>query len=172
VRRHVVGIVAALALGVGTVIAVQAPALASVKVCTAAGNKWCLSAYSLAAGTPIVNDTGRNIILQDQGHTSGGYEVYRMVFSSDQTKCVGLSSNGLAEVRDCSGGDNSYVNWQNDRVGGISLWHNTRFSYTNCVTPNDPGSFLTSDNSLGDRVYCSGNFRSGDYIAWTPSPTP
>ena len=172
-RRRLAGIAATLVLGIVPVIAVQAPALASVKVCTAAENKWCLDANSLAAGTPIVNGTGRDIILQDQHSMSGGREVYRLVFALNQTKCVGFSSNGLAEVRDCSGGDGSFVNWQNVRNGdGTTAWENTRFPAADCVTPNDKDTILTSNNRLGDRIFCSADITPGDLVRWTPSPTP
>ena len=172
-RKRLAGIVAALAMGIVPVAAVQAPALASVHVCTAFGENWCIDANSLAAGTAIVNGTGRDIIVQDQGHKSGGLEVYRLVFALDMTKCVGLSANGLAEVRDCSGGDSSFVNWQNDKTGnGTTFWFNTRYPAGDCATSGDQGDFLTSDNIGGDRIFCSGDVKSGDEAQWTPSPSP
>jgi Tfp pilus assembly protein FimT len=152
VRRRLIGIAAALALGVSPAVAVATPALASVHVCTKYGNRWCLDASSLAAGTPITNGSpGRDIILQDQGFTHQGTEVYRLVFALDTSKCVGFSSNGLAEVRDCSGNSN-YTNWDNVRFtsDGTTIWVNNSFNLASCTTQN----------------------RAGDYSKFTPSPFP
>ena len=174
-RRRLVGIAAALTLGVTPAIAVQAPALASVHICTKYGNQWCLGASNLNAGTIITNSSpGRDIILQDQGFTHAGAEVYRLVFALDTSKCVGFSSTGLAEVRDCSGNSN-FTNWQNFRVtsDGSTIWVNNSFrNLADCVTPNDQGFNLTSDNALGHRLFCSNGTRSGDFLKFTPSPFP
>ncbi len=174
VKRRLVGIAAALTLGVTPIVVGGAPALASVHVCTKYGNQWCLGASNLNAGTIITNSSpGRDIILQDQGFTHHGAEVYRLVFALDTSKCVGFSSNGLAEVRDCSGNSN-FTNWENLRFtsDGTTEWVNNSFAFGNCVTPNDAGLELTSDNTFGDRLFCSGGTRAGDYLKFTPSPSP
>jgi hypothetical protein len=173
VRRRLIGITAILALGVGLAVAGQTPALASVHVCTAFGNQYCLGASNLSSGTAITNSgVGRDIILQDQHFTHEGLEVYRLVFALDTSKCVGFSSNGLAEVRDCNGNSN-FTNWMNERIGdGTTIWLNNSFNSSNCVTANDEGQILTSDNALGHRLFCSNGNRSGDYLRFTPSPSP
>jgi hypothetical protein len=173
VRRRLIGIAAALALGVAPAVAVGAPALASTHVCTAFGNQYCLGASSLAAGTVITNSSpGRDINLRDRGFKHEGLEVYELVFALDTSKCVGFSSNGLAEVRDCSGNSN-FTNWMNDRIGdGTTIWINNSFNSSNCVTANDHGQILTSDNALGDRLFCSNGNRAGDYLRFTPAPSP
>ena len=164
-RRHLIGIAAALALGITPVVAVASPALASVHVCTEFGQKFCLDASSLAAGTPITTDSkGRDIILQDQGFTHEGFEVFRLVFALDTSKCVGFSSTGLAEVRDCSGNSN-YTNWMRAGTYDNEIWENN--SSTECDS-HDPGIDLTSDNYAGDRVFCSTGTKFGEYIKWTP----
>jgi hypothetical protein len=174
VKRLLIGIAAALALGVAPVVAAHPAALASsVHVCTAYGKNFCLGASSLTDGTPITNSSdGRDIIVQDQHFTSGGLEVYRLAFALDTSKCVGFSANGLAEVRNCNGNTN-FTNWQNFRQSdGTTVWANNSFNPSNCTTSNDQGRGLTSDNKLGDRVACSGDLISGDLVKWTPSPTP
>jgi hypothetical protein len=173
VRRGLIGIAAALALSVAPVVAVAPPALASVHVCTAFG-QYCLGASNLNSGTVIVNSsTGRDIILQDQHFTSGGgLEVYRLVFALDTSKCVGFSSTGKAEVRACSGNSN-FTNWRNVRVSGTTVWENNSFQDSNCSTGGgDNGNDLTSNNSLGSRLYCSLGNAAGDYIRFTPEPSP
>ena len=172
-RRLIIGLAAALTLGVAPAVTVAAPALASVHVCTKYGNQWCLDATSLAAGQPVFNGPGRDIILQDQHFTHHGAEVYRLVFALDQSKCVGFSSSGKAEVRDCSGNSN-FTNWENARFTSdhTTVWVNNSFVFGNCTTPNDAGLDLTSDNAGGDQLFCSNATRAGDYIKFTPSPSP
>jgi len=170
-RRLIIGIAAALALGVAPAVIVAAPALASVHVCTAHGNKYCLGASSLTDGTAVTNSSpGRDIILQYQGFTSKTFAVYQLVFADDTSKCVGFSSAGKAEVRDCSGNSN-YTNWGNDILGdGSTAWVNN--SYTQCSRGGDQGPFLTSNNAQGVQLYCSNDFISGDYVAFTPTLSP
>jgi hypothetical protein len=174
VRKVLIGIAAAFTLSLTPIVVGAPPALASVHVCTAFGNQWCVGATSLAAGTPITNSSpGRDIILQDQHFTHLGLEVYRLVFALDTSKCVGFSANGLAEVRDCSGNSN-FTNWMNDGANGNTIWLNNSFDAANCSNGllNDQGLALTSDNHLGDRLYCSIGNTSGDFLRWTPEPSP
>lgn len=171
-RKRLIHIAAAAALGVTLIVAAAPPALASVHVCTAFGNNFCVGATSLAAGTPITNSSpGRDIIVQDQGFTHRGLEVYRLVFALDTSKCVGFSANGLAEVRDCSGNSN-FTNWMDDGANGNTIWINNSYDPVNCSNGliNDQGVDLTSDNHLGDRLYCSAGNTPGDLIRWTPEP--
>lgn len=173
-KRRLIGIAVALTLGVAPVIVVQAPAFAAFKACTASGHHYCLGASNLNAGTIITNSSsGRAIVFQDRGFTHGGFEVYELQFADDRSKCVGFSSNGLAEVRDCSGNSN-FTNWENDRSpdGTTTLWLNNSFNFSDCATPNDQGVLLSSDNALGDRAFCSENGRLDDYTVWTPAPSP
>jgi hypothetical protein len=167
------GITAALTLSVAPAVAVSTPALAtSFKVCTASGNNFCLGASSLTDGTVITNSNpGRDITIQDQHFTDGGLEVYRLVFSQDTTKCVGFSAAGLAEVRDCSGNSN-FTNWMNVHQTGATVWVNNSFAPGSCTTGGDPGADLTSNNALGTRLFCSLGLKSGDYLRWTPQPSP
>lgn len=167
-RRRFIGIAAALVLGLSPVVAVASPALASTHVCTEYGNHYCLGANNLNDGTAVFSSDngGRDIILQDQKFTHEGLEVYRLVFAEDQGKCVGFSNNGNAEVRDCSGNSN-FTNWQRIGVRGGTQWQNNSFNATQC--PHF-GPFLTSDNTSGDRVFCSdGEAAPGEYLAWTPA---
>lgn len=174
-RRRLIGIAAALALGVIPAVAVAPPALASTHVCTGFGNNWCLDANSLAAGTSITNGSGRDIILSPKFASSDGFEVYQLVFARDTTKCVGLSANGLAEVRDCSGGSSNFTNWDNSRqltnLGYMTVWYNHSFESFNCPT-NTLAAALTSDNHSGSRLFCSDGNQSGEFLQFVPSPSP
>ena len=168
-RGRFIGIAAALVLGLSPVVAVASPALASTHVCLEYGTShYCLGASNLNDGTAIFNSDngGRDIILQDQGFKHDNLEVYRLVFASDQSKCVGFSKYGNAEVRDCSGNSN-FTNWQRIYVSGGTKWQNNSFSATQCP---HYGPFLTSDNTRGDQVFCSdGEAAPGEYLAWTPA---
>lgn len=172
-RRRLTGIAAALVLSIVPVVIVSTPASAvSVRICNKSGKQLCIGASSLTDGTVItITSPGRDIILQDQGFRHGTLEVYRLVFAVDTSKCVGFSSTGLAEVRDCSGNSN-FTNWINNGAGGSTFWQNNSFDPANCATGGDHGTNLTSDNGPGDRLFCSIGGRAGDYLAWTPHPSP
>lgn len=159
---------AAVTLGVVPVVVAQVPALAAaLHVCTAYGHNYCLGVGDLDSGSPIVNSvSGRAIILEDLHYKHGGFEVYRLQFADDTNLCVGFSSNGLAEVRDCNG-DSNFTNWEDDYLGaGRTIWLNNSFYQPDCVTPNDQGDSLSSDNTLGDRDYCSGGGSNYDFEEW------
>lgn len=167
-RRRFIDIAAALVLGLSPVVAVASPALASTHVCLEYGTShYCLGANDLNDGTAIFNSDngGRDIILHDMGFKHDNLEVYRLEFASDQSKCVGFSKYGNAEVRECSGNSN-FTNWQRIAVSGGTKWQNNSFSATQCP---HYGPFLTSDNTRGDQVYCSDGDLPGEYLAWTPA---
>lgn len=176
-RKDLISIAAALALGLTLVVSGAPPALASTftdKVCTEYGNNYCIGASSVTDGTPLTNNNiGRDIVIHDQGFKNNlGFEVYRLEFAVDTSKCVGFSDTGLAEVRDCKGNTN-YTNWENITTQGAgSEWGNNSFDGNNCAGPHDQGDLLTSDNQLGSQLYCSVGATSGELIRWLPQASP
>jgi hypothetical protein len=136
---------------------------------------WCLGASSITDGTAIKNSNpGRDFIIQDQKFkNAAGHEVYRFVFTEDTSKCAGFSAAGRLEVRDCSGNSN-FTNWQNEPNpnNATTQWQNNSYNSNNCSSIDDQGIDLTSDNALGHQLYCSKDFFTGEYLAFTPKPTP
>jgi hypothetical protein len=170
VKRLLIGIAAALVLGVAPVVAAHPAALASpIHICTESGNHYCVGASSLTDGTIITNSgDGRDMIL-GLVTTIGGRGVYQLIFAADHAKCVGLSASGLAEVRSCNDNGSNFTNWvELIQPDGLSVrWSNQTFSASNCDRPGDQGNYLTSNNKQGDRLYCSSGAKSGDLRSWT-----
>ena len=156
-RRKALTIIAAIisftaipAAGIAAT-ATPAPAATGGRICLASGNG-CVGAPTINFGDPVeLTATGRFIVEVPAGFTCcGGHDVFRLQFSADATKCVGVPASGLnVTVRGCSGGDSTNVNWAEEvQSDGSIIWFN-----------NHAGAFLVSDNVQGDQLvtFCGSN---------------
>ncbi len=162
-RCKAVTIIAAIicftAIPAAGIVATVTPALASVNICNVFGHTYCAGdPGTVNNGDPIVlTVSGRQFNEADQGFTCcGGFEVFRLQFAADTTQCMGVTNNTLkVTVRDCSGGNNSNVNWaQVPQSNGVEWLSNT------------VGGYLASDNTLGDQLFVQ-SFCTGCYFKWT-----
>jgi hypothetical protein len=163
-RHKAVTIIAAIisftAIPAAGIVATATPALATigVHICLRSGNG-CVGAPTINIGDPVeLTATGRYIVEVPAGFTCcGGHEVFRLQFSADATKCVGVPDGSLSTtVRACSGGNNSNVNWAEEPQGDGSIkW----FS-------NTKNGFLSSDNRQGDQLFVGSNGCNGCFQRW------
>lgn len=169
-RRKAIIIVAAAivsftAIPAAGIVATATPALASTaSLCNVSGHNYCADTTTLNTGEPVfltILASSRLFNKVDQHFTCcGGFEVFRLHFAGDTTKCLGVAGSSLnITVRLCSGGNDSNVNWaQEPQSGGGIKWYS-----------NTKNKFLSSDNALGHQLFVTSGC-SGCYLKWTPLP--
>lgn len=169
--RRAVAIAAAVisltAIPATGIVAPAAPAFGSARAgtssyeCNTYGHMYCLDVPApFGNASPVVlgaSSGGRLIYGQDMGYTCcSGHEVYRIHFVADSSQCLGVSSSGLATVRDCSDGNSSQVNWAWVPGSVDGEWENATSRL-----------YLVSDNTLGDQLSVAVPPCPNCYFTWT-----
>jgi hypothetical protein len=162
--RKAVTIIAAImsftAIPAVGIVATATPAAAlDHYICNSSGNFYCIGdPGTLSNGDRLVlSAQGRLITESAQGYTCcGGYPVYRLKFVADPSQCVGVpDANYNVTVRNCSGGNNSNVNWAKEPgTSELKWWNATK------------GNFLGSDNQRGDPLFIATSCTAGCYFQW------